>query len=174
MFLLINQPNEMKGRRAKTGTMNNRFENFVISVLRLNKIITKIKLLEMEEYKLRAVHVMCIYYLSESEDGLTATELARLTLEDKAAISRALGTLRERGYITYDSKKYNSKVQLTDEGKNVAEFINERAENYVDAAGGTLSESDREAMYRSLATIIARLEAYYESLARERGKDPEQ
>lgn len=155
-------------------TMNNRFENFVISVLRLNKIITKIKLLEMEEYKLRAVHVMCIYYLSESEDGLTATELAKLTLEDKAAISRALGTLRERGYIFYDSKKYNTKVRLTDEGKEIAKFIGDRAESYVEAAGGTLTDADRESMYRSLSTIITRLESYYDTLARERGKEAEE
>ena len=151
--------------------MENRFENFVISILRLNKIITKVKLLEMEEFKLRAVHVMCIYYIDESRDGLTASELARLTLEDKAAISRALGTLRERGYIYYDSKKYNSKVQLTGEGKKIADFIRERADNYVDIAGSELPEEDREAMYRSLSAICARLENYYEKLAEERGKN---
>lgn len=154
--------------------MNDRFENFVISILRLNKIITKIKLLEMEEYKLRAVHVMCIYYLDASGDGLTSSELARVTLEDKAAISRALGTLRERGYVGYDSKKYNTKVQLTEEGRKVARFIDDRAGKYVDAGGGSLNDADREAMYRSLSAISARLENCYERLVAERGGEAEE
>lgn len=144
--------------------MDDRFGNFVISILRLNKIIQRIKLFEMEDYKLRAVHVMCIYYLDVSRDGLTVSELSKMTLEDKAAISRALGTLRERGYIEYNSKKYNSRVRLTDEGAKVALYIEKRAESYVDMASGELSESDRAAMNRSLAAITGRLEEYYDAV----------
>ncbi len=148
--------------------MTDRFENFVISILKLNKLIQHIKVLEMGEYGLRAVHVMCIYYIGRREGGLTATELSKLTLEDKAAISRALGTLRERGYVNYDTKRYNSRVTLTDEGKKVACFISERAENYVSAGGGELTEADRETMYRSLASVSERLEEYYETLLSEK------
>lgn len=154
--------------------MVNRFENFVISILRLNKLIQKIKVFEMEDYSLRAVHVMCIYYLDENSDGLTASELSRMTLEDKAAISRALATLRERGYIKYNSKKYNSKVQLTDEGAQIARYIEKRASSYVDMAGGELSEGDRESMYSSLSLITKRLDEYYNTLSAQCGDENEE
>ena len=144
--------------------MIDRFENFTITVLRLYKLIQKIKLLEMEEYGLRAVHVMCIYYLDLCRDGLTASELVRLTLEDKAAISRALGTLRERGYINYNSRRYNSKIVLTPRGEGIARHVVSRAGSAVAAAGEGLSEEDRNVLYDSLGIITQRLEEYYRSL----------
>ena len=77
--------------------MQNRFENFTIGVLKLNKLVQRIKLLEMDDYGLKAIHVMCIYYAACRP--VTAGELARLTLEDKAAISRALSLLKQNGYL---------------------------------------------------------------------------
>ena len=150
------------------GPRDERFENFVITILKLNKLIGRIKLLEMEGYDLRAVHVMCIYYIERREDGLTASELSKLTLEDKAAISRALGTLRERGYINYDTKKYNSKATLTDEGRRLADYIEERAESYVNAGGGELTDAERATLYGALNSISARLEAYYDGMIAKR------
>ena len=145
--------------------MNTRFENFTISVLRLNRMIQKIKLLEVEEFGLRAIHVMCIYYLDVNREGLTAAELVKTTLEDKAAISRALATLRDSGYITYSAKPYNSKAKLTDAGLEIAHLIGERAARAVDAAGSGLSEDERATLYRSLSVVTERLDAYYEHLA---------
>lgn len=95
-----------------------RFENFTVSILKLNKLIHKIKLYEMEEYDLRAIHVMCIYYLNSYPD-ITATELAKLTLEDKAAISRALKMLAEKDYVNYTADGYNAKITLTDAARYV-------------------------------------------------------
>lgn len=146
--------------------MEKRFENFTITILKLNKLVQKIKLYEMEEYGLKAIHVMCIYYLDEYRQGLTAGELVKLTLEDKAAISRALRLLREKGYVQYDPNRYNAAILLTSEGGQVAEFIRDRAEKAVDAAGGSLSEEERGLFYRSLSSIAERLKAYYDGLIR--------
>ena len=55
------------------------FENFTVSVLKLNKLVQRIKQFEMREYKLKSVHVMCVYYLNEHREGLTASELMSLT-----------------------------------------------------------------------------------------------
>lgn len=148
--------------------MVDRFENFTVTILRLNKLIQKIKLLEMTEYGLRAVHVMCVYYLDLHREGLTASELARLTLEDKAAISRALGTLRDRGYINYNSRRYNSKVVLTPRGEGVARHISNRAESAVEAGGNGLSEQDRAVLYSSLSRITKHLEDYYRDLQKKK------
>ncbi len=142
-----------------------RFENFTVSILKLNKLIHKIKLYEMEEYDLRAIHVMCIYYLNSYPD-ITATELAKLTLEDKAAISRALKMLAEKGYVNYTADGYNAKITLTDAGKAVSADIAQKAAAAVDAAGGSLSEKQRGEFYESLGAILKDLEKYYEKLSK--------
>lgn len=142
-----------------------RFENFTVSILKLNKLIHKIKLYEMEEYDLRAIHVMCIYYLNSYPD-ITATELAKLTLEDKAAISRALKMLAEKGYVNYTADGYNAKITLTDAGKAVSADIAQKAAAAVDAAGGSLSEKQRGEFYESLGAILKDLEKYYDKLSK--------
>lgn len=145
--------------------MENLFENFTVSILKLNKLVHKIKLYEMEEYGLKAIHVMCVYYLARSEEGLTSKDLVKATLEDKAAISRALSLLCQKGAVTYDSHKYNSVARLTDFGKTVAEGIDRKAERAVSAGmDGSLDEESRKAFYTSLSQISRNLEKYYGEL----------
>ena len=148
--------------------MNARFENFTTSILKIYKLIQKIKLREMESFGLRAIHVMCVSYLEENRDGLTAGELVRLTLEDKAAISRALGTLRDDGYIEYITRSYNSKARLTDKGVDLARLIDERMSLAVDDVGEGFLPDETNTMYRLLDTITERLESYYDRLQDER------
>ena len=140
------------------------FENFTVSVLKLNKLVQRIKQFEMREYKLKSVHVMCVYYLNEHPEGLTSTELVKLTLEDKAAISRALKAMQDRGFVTYDPNKHNAPVRLTDEGKRFAEYILERANKAVEAGSAVLSEDERNLFYKSLGSIAENLTNYYDGL----------
>lgn len=142
--------------------MNERFENFTFSVNKLYKLVQKIKLLEMREYGLKAVHVMCIYSLAVYGQ-MTASELVKRTLEDKAAISRALKLLSEKGYVAYDPDSYNSPVRLTDLGVAVSIAIDEKAQKAVDAAGGTLTDAQRKMFYECLDIISVHLEEYYKS-----------
>lgn len=140
------------------------FENFTISVLKLYRLIQRIKHYEMREYDLKGIHVMCIYYLNENRRGLTASELMRLTFEDKAAISRALGQLREKGYVEYDAKKYNANIVLTEKGAEVADYISVKAGKAVNAGSARFSEEERVFFYRSLGAITENLKNYYENL----------
>ena len=144
--------------------MDKIFEHFTITILKLNKLVQKIKIYEMQEYGLKAIHVMCGYYLMENPDGLTASELVKLTLEDKAAISRALRTLQEKGFVTYDVNGHNSLIRLTDEGKNLADFITHRSTEAVKKVSAALTDEEREFFYRSLGDIAENLENYYDAL----------
>ena len=144
--------------------MEKRFENFTVSIIKLYRLVQRIKVHEMRDYGLKSVHVMCIYYLNEHEEGLTAGELISLTFEDKAAISRALALLREKNYIAYDASKYNSLITLTEEGKKVADYINQKADLAVDAGSADLSESERKLCYRFLDEITENLQKYYSEL----------
>ena len=143
--------------------MEKRFENFTVTILKLNKLIQKIKLYEISGYNLKAIHVMCLHCLSENPSGLTASELCKLTLEDKAAISRALDLLRENGYVEYVTG-YNSIIRLSEEGKKLAEVIYNRSAVAVEAGGNHLTEEEREAFYKALHSIADNLEKYYEGL----------
>ncbi len=146
--------------------MENIFENFTITILRLNKLVQKIKNYEMREYGLKTIHVMCVYYLNSRPEGITASELTKLTLEDKAAISRALKALQEKGYITYDPNKYNAAIQLTDGGKKLALEISEKAKKAVKAGSYDFTDNERNSFYKELGTIAVNLESYYRSLAK--------
>ncbi|MDE5943375.1 MAG: MarR family winged helix-turn-helix transcriptional regulator [Clostridia bacterium] len=140
------------------------FETFTVTILKINKLVQKIKQREMREYGLQCIHVMCIYYLEQHKDGLTASELMRLTYEDKAAISRALKVLKQKGYIEYDPKTYNAPIFLTAEGGRVAEEIDEKAEKAVRGGSADMSEEERAFFYKCLQTIAGNLKKYYESM----------
>ena len=143
------------------------FENFTITVMKLNKLVNKIKAHEMKEYGLKAIHVMCVYYLNENPQGLKAAELVKLTIEDKAAVSRGLALLRSKGFVTYDPDKYNAVIRLTDEGKKVADFITDKSEKAVNAGSAVLSEEERIQFYKSLHAIADNLKNYYAKISSE-------
>ena len=88
----------------------------------------------------------------------------RLSFEDKAAISRALKVLKQKGYIEYDPKTYNAPVTLTPSGYRVADEIYEKAERAVKGGSAVMSEEERTFFYRSLQTIAENLKNYYETL----------
>ncbi len=144
--------------------MENVFEKFTASVIRLGKLIQKIKVYEMRGYGLKAVHVMCVYYLGESEDGLTASELVKLTYEDKAAISRAIDALEERGAVIADAKTHGSVIRLTESGKRLAAAISQKTNLAVQACNAHFNENEKEFFYGSLEKITENITKYYENL----------
>lgn len=146
--------------------MEDLFERFTVSILRLNKLVQRIKIYEIKKFGLKSIHVMCLYYLNCHPEGLTASELVKLTLEDKAAISRALATMREQGYAEYDSATHNADVRLTPKGKQLAEYIVGRAAAAVSAGSADFSAEQREFFYKSLVTISYNLEQYYNELSK--------
>ena len=141
------------------------FENFTTNILRMNKYVNKIKTFEMKEYGLKAIHVMCIYYLSENPKGLKAAELAKLTMEDKAAISRGLTQLKGNGYVSYDSDKYNAEIRLTEKGVELAKAIAKKSQRAVDESIAPFTEEERIAFYKSMQVIADNLKVYYEKLS---------
>ena len=147
--------------------MENVFENFTYTVLKLNKLIHKIKLTEMHTYGLKTIHVMCIYYLYKS-GGLTNSELTESTLEDKTAISRAVKCLKDKNLVYGGDDGYKSKIKLTDEGMAIAEFILEQSERAVNAASCNFTDEQREEFYKSLNSIAEKLQKYYNELNEEK------
>lgn len=133
--------------------MLQRFQDFVTGITVCYKSIQRIKSAEMEELGLKGIHVMCLFFLYHNEDGITAAQLCQLCAEDKAAISRALSTLQEKGYLASTTKKYRSKLKLSQEGILMAEKINSLVEPWVMSGGDGLSEDERNTFYHALGVI---------------------
>ena len=144
--------------------MEDLFEKFTLGILKLNKLVQKIKVLEVKKFGLKSVHVMTLYYLNLNSRGLTAGELVKLTLEDKAAISRALAFMRGQCYVEYDSSSHNAPVRLTAKGRELASYVAGRAAEAVNAGSADFSAEEREFFYKSLIAISDNLEKYYVQL----------
>ena len=143
--------------------MEDLYTSFTISILRLNKLVQKIKTNEISKFGLKPIHVSCGYYLNKNPEGLTAKELCELSLEDKAAISRALKTLQEKGYVKYAPCGRNEIVQLTDEGKKLADHICEKVNKAVSTCSISLTADERRFLYKALAEIADSLVSYYQN-----------
>ena len=142
--------------------MLQRFEAFVSGITGCYKYIQRIKSTEMTEFGLRGAHVMCLFFLYRYTDGLTATELCRLCNEDKAAISRTLGTLRQKGCIQSAGNAYRAKWTLTEQGKSITAHVCELVDQWVGFGGEGLREEEREIFYKVLGTIADNLRKSYE------------
>jgi len=141
--------------------MLHRFEAFVSGISRCHRSIQKIKNVEMTEFGLKGTHVMCIFYLSRHSEGLTAARLSELAFEDKAAVSRTLSELRERGYVAETvpetGRKYRAVIRLTESGNEIAEKVSELINHWVDSGGSGLTEDERDIFYRALDKIADNL-----------------
>lgn len=146
--------------------MEDLYENFTVAIIKLDKLIQRIKSYEISKYGLQPIHVSCEYYLSKNPQGLTAKQLCEMTLEDKAAISRALKTLQERGIVEYTSHGRNEIVKLTDEGNELANTISAKINSAVQAGSANITEEQRKFFYDSLLEIANNLIDYYQNLVK--------
>ena len=137
--------------------MTERFEAFVGGITVCYKYIQRIKNAEMTELGLKGTHVMCLFFLNHNPGGLTAAQLCKLCAEDKAAISRTLATLQEKGYISSSGGKYRALLTLTPPGKEAAKQLDSIIDQWVNLGGDGLCEEDRVIFYRTLELIAGNL-----------------
>jgi len=137
--------------------MNQRFQSFVTGVTVCYKSIQRIKSAEMTELGLKGTHAMCLFFLHQNPDGLTAAQLCQLCAEDKAAISRTLATLQEQGYITAGEKKYRARLRLTEAGETLARRVDQLICQWVEVGGSGLTEEERAVFYRAMEKISGNL-----------------
>jgi len=141
--------------------MLHRFETFTVQLAKIRRYIQKIKSEEMAEFGLKGPHVTCLYYLYKSPKSLTAKELCDVCDEDKAAISRSIEFLEDKGYLEVNSKtekRYRSPLALTESGKGIAKIVAEKIDNVVNLASEGLSSAKRKEFYDTLILISNNLQ----------------
>ena len=142
----------------------NRFETFTGSILELNRYLQKLKDIEMKPFGLRANHVMCLYHLGKNPQGLTVTQMAEACKEDKAAVSRCMAQLVERGLVQgnfpENKRSYRTRLTLTASGQELVEKIYQKVDAAMIGGSSGLTEAQRENLYAAMEIIINNLSRY--------------
>lgn len=135
---------------------NDHLEKFTLTLADVLKSIKKIKDKRMSEYGLRSSHVMVLYLLGRSPEGLTPAELAESNSVDKALISRILAELTEKGFVTgstLGNRRYKTRIRLTPSGEELAVYIAQTVSNIQQQVSRDIPKEDLETFYRTLFTL---------------------
>ncbi len=146
--------------------MNNRFEQFFTVISAIYRYIQKLQRSEMVKRGYKGAFAQYLMALNKTEEGLTSKELCEVCDKDKAAVSRIIAEMEEKGLIQREksnTRAYRSKITLTEKGKSTAEYINERSRQAVKAVSiGAIDEEQREIVYSVLDTISKNLQKVIE------------
>jgi DNA-binding MarR family transcriptional regulator len=135
---------------------NDHLEQFTLTLADILKSIKKLKDQRMSAYGLRSSHVMVIYILGRTQNGLTPAELSEASSVDKALISRIIAELTEKGFVTTASsggRRYKARLCLTDKGREIADYIANAVSSIQKQVSGEIPKEDLEVFYRTLFTL---------------------
>lgn len=141
--------------------MISRFEQFSASITCIYRYIQKIERVEMEHYGLKGPHAQCLLAMSRFPEGITAARLCEVCDKDKAAISRMVAELEEKGLLLRDAAagvRYRALLKLTQQGRAAADHVEQRARLAVEEAGAGMTQQQRTAMYAALELIAGNLQ----------------
>lgn len=136
--------------------MITRFEKFSYAIFEISRCWHKIAGDVMRQYDLKGPYAVYFSALSRV-DGITSARLGELCGRDKADVSRAIAVLEKKGLVKRDSG-YRAIIFLTEDGRKLADAINEKASAAVAYAGKDLSEDARNSLYASLDTLVRNLQ----------------
>ena len=143
-----------------------RFEKFTLLIDGIHKSINKLKFDTAPYLGVKSVHVFWVYELSLHPDGLTAAEIAAVSMVDRSLISREIAALKKDGYVecedTGKKRSYNARITLTEKGRELAAKITKEAmyvQSMVDV-GITAEElvgfySTLEKLYANFASLTS-------------------
>lgn len=141
--------------------MNN-FEKFITVISKINRYIQKIERNEMVKRGYKGAFAQYLAVLKRCEDGLTSSELCDICDKDKAAVSRIIAEMEEKGLIEREKKNvrsYRSKIVLTGKGKEIANYVEERSKAAMAVVSkGVMDENQRDVLYSTLDILYRNLQ----------------
>ena len=134
-----------------------RFEKFTLLIDGIHKSINKIKFDTAPDLGVKSVHVFWIYQLSLHPEGLTAAEIAAVSMVDRSLVSREIAALEKDGYVaredTGNKRSYNARISLTDKGNELAEKITQEATNVQSMVDVGITDQELESFYNTLEKL---------------------
>lgn len=138
--------------------MISRFEQFTTAISGIHRSIQKIEREEMEKYGLKGAYAQYLVTIQRYPEGITAAQLCEVCDLDKAAVSRTLAEMFQRGLLERTGETgYRAKLKLTAAGEDATEYVNRLAGAAVEAAGQELTDESRAVLYAALESIAGRL-----------------
>ena len=141
--------------------MLSRFQQFSYVISEINRQIQKIERDEMIKYGCKGAFAQYLVALLNHPEGLTAARLCQICDKDKAAVSRMVSEMQEKGMVTRSNestRSYNAPILLTEDGRKAAEHVCMKARAAVKAVGGEMSEEERRVLYSLLDSIAGKLQ----------------
>ena len=136
-----------------------RFERFTLLIDGIHKSINKIKFDTAPYLGVKSVHVFWVYELSLHPEGLTAAEIAAVSMVDRSLVSREIAALKKDGYVasedTGKKRNYNARITLTDKGRELAEKITKEAIEVQSMVDVGVSADELEGFYSTLEKLYA-------------------
>lgn len=142
--------------------MIRKYEHFSLSVSRIYHDIQRIERTEMESFGLKGPHAQILLAIQRHPEGIAAVQLCELCDKDKAAVSRCVAELEEKGMVrrvSANGTNYRTPLMLTPAGEDAARTVGEKAQLAVEQAGLGLEDEERKVFYRVLAVIADNLHA---------------
>ena len=139
-----------------------RFFQFTRMIDGVHKNILKLRLDNAPTFGVKGVHVFWVYELLKHPEGMSATELAASSQIDRSLISREIAALKKQGYIqaeeTAGKRSYNTKLTLTESGKDAAERISALGLDIQNRVSGMIDEKELAIFYATLEKLYTNLE----------------
>lgn len=141
-----------------------RFYVFSSLVDGIHKSIHRLKSDFAAQFGIKNVHLFWIYELSVYPEGLTAAELAAKAMISRSLVSREMEMLLEDGYIKLEEqargkrKNYNSRITLTEKGRDLAEQIRKKAKTVQDQVSRDVSLEDLAHFYETIEKLFQNIQ----------------
>ena len=140
--------------------MIGRYQQFSYIVSVINRQIQKIERDEMEKYGYKGAFAQYLMAMRRNPDGVTSAQLSEMCDMDKAAVSRVITEMIEKGLVVRKSaneKLYRAKLSLTQKGTEIADYIANQGAAAVVAVNNAFSQEELKAFYSNLDYIAERL-----------------
>jgi len=140
-----------------------RFYKFCLMIDGIHKNINRLKVDLAPDLGVKSVHIFWVYELLLHSEGLTATELASKTMISRSLISREIEDLHREGYIEMSKtahgkrKNYNSRIFLTEKGKNLARNISVYGNKIQTIADENITKEELASFYVTLEKLSGNL-----------------
>ena len=136
-----------------------RFEKFTLLIDGIHKSISKLKFDTAPYLGVKSVHVFWIYQLSLHPEGLTAAEIASVSMVDRSLISREIAALKKDGYIKSEDgggkRSYNARITLTEKGRGLAQEITKEAIRVQSQVDVGITDEELVSFYSTLEKLYS-------------------
>lgn len=141
--------------------MLNRFEQFSVAIAGIHRYIQKLERSEMEKSGFKGAFAQYLVVLRRYPNGVTSSQLCEICDKDKAAISRIVAEMEEKGLVFRTGGRdgrYRALLQLTEKGQQTAAHVCDKVKTAVEAVGRAVSDEERASMYAALELIASTLD----------------